>query len=99
MTILAFWSVDSDFDRDSFNDGTHEDSFRALWKHRHEIDAKFYDVESFIGDDAYGLYNYMGNADDLEQDYNDELLDGGHWCKALLIPSDDVRAIIGIEEE
>lgn len=99
MTILAFWKVgDLDFERHTFDCMTHEDAFRILWENREKIDAKFYDVESFTLDDAYGLHQYMGNADDLETDYNDELLDGGHWCKALLIPSDDVRVILGIEE-
>ena len=99
MTILAFWSVDSDFERDSFDGMPHEEAFRILWENQDKINARFYDVESFYGDDAYGLQQYMGNADDFETDYNDEELDGGHWCKALLILSDDVRAIIGIEEE
>jgi len=95
MTILAFWKVgDFDFERHTFDDCLHEEAFRKLWESRNLIDARFYDVESFTLDDAYGLHNYMGNADDLEEDYNDEILDGGYWMKALLIPSDTVKEII-----
>jgi hypothetical protein len=28
-----------------------------------------------------------------------ELLDGGHWCKALLVPSDKVKKIIRVREK
>lgn len=94
MTILAFWSVDSDFERDAFDGMPHEEAFRILWENQDKINARFYDVESFYGDDAYGLQQYMGNADDFETDYNDEELDGGHWCKAFLVPSEDVKQII-----
>ena len=95
MTILAFWKVgDLDFERHTFDDMPHEEAFRILWENRHKIDARFYDVESFYCDDAYGLQQYMGNADDFETDYNNEDLDGGHWCKALLVQSDCVKQII-----
>lgn len=98
MTILAFWKVgDYDFERHTFDECSHEEAFRKLWENQEKIDARFYDVESFIGDDAYGLGRWLGNADDLETDYNDELLDGGHWMKALLIPSDVVKEIIGVQ--
>ena len=103
MTILAFYPVDNDLDleRYSFEDMLHEDAFRLLWKNRRKLDARFYNIEDFVCDyDEYGLRRYLGSADDFEQDYNDEELDnGGWWCKALLIPSDTVKEIIGITEE
>ena len=95
MTILAFWSVDSDIERYDLDSMSHEEAFRILWTRRKELDVRFYDVESFYCDDAYGLQQFMGNADDFTEDYNDEELDGGQWwCKAMLIPSDDVKQII-----
>ena len=100
MIILAFWSVNNDyFERYAFDGVPHEDAFRELWEHREAIDAKFYDVESFIGKDANGLSRYMSNADDLEEDYNDELLDGGHWMESLNIPADAVAKIVGATRE
>lgn len=98
MTILVFWKVgDYDFERHSLDNTSHEEAFRLLWENQEKLDARFYDVESFTLDDYYGLHQYMGNADDLEEDYNDELLDGGYWMKALLVPSNTVRVIIGAE--
>lgn len=95
MTILAFWQVgNAGFERGDLDCISHEEAFEKLWWNRDDLCARFYDVESFIGDDAYGLHNYIGNADDFEMDYNDEVLDGGWWCKALLIPSDEVKGII-----
>lgn len=98
MTIFVFWKVgDYDFERHSLDNTSHEEAFRLLWENQEKLDARFYDVESFTLFDYYGLHQYMGNADDLEEDYNDELLDGGYWMKALLVPSNTVRKIIGAE--
>ncbi len=95
MTILAFWKVGSfDIERHTLDDVSHEEAFDILWHRQDELDARFYDMESFTLDDAYGLHQYIGNADDFEEDYNDELLDGGYWCKSLLVRSDDVRRIV-----
>lgn len=95
MTILAFWQVgNAGFERGDLDCISHEEAFEKLWKNQDDLCARFYDMESFTCDDAYGLHNYIGNADDFEVDYNDEVLDGGLWCKAMLVPSDDVRRII-----
>lgn len=95
MTILAFWKVgNGDVERHTLDNVSHEEAFDILWHKRDELEAKFYDVESFALDDAHGLHQYIGNADDFEEDYNDELLDGEHWVKVLHIPSDDVKLII-----
>ena len=73
MTILAFWKVgDSDMQRHTLDNVSHEEAFDILWHRQDELGARFYDVE----------------------DYNDELLDGGYWCKSLLVRSSDVRRIV-----
>lgn len=96
MTILVFWKVGNDLgiERNELDLISHEEALKKLWDNQEELDARFYDLESFTGDDAYGLHNHIGNADDFEVDYNDEVLDGGWWCKALLIPSDEVKGIL-----
>lgn len=97
MTILAFWSVTAggyDFERHSLDGESHEDAFRILWENRNKIQARFYDIESFDHSDSYGFFFDLPNADNFEEDYNNEYLDGGKWCKALLIPSDKVKQII-----
>ena len=101
MTILALYPVNNDlgWGREDFENMPHNDAFNVLWWNRYRLGARFYNVESFTEDDIYELSQYIGNADDFETDYNDEELDGGWWCKALLIPSDKVKEIIGIKEQ
>lgn len=96
MTILAFWSVTAggyDLERHSLDGESHEDAFRILWENRNKIQARFYDIESNREDNPYGI-NELLDADDFEEDYNNEYLDGGMWCKALLVSSDKVKQII-----
>lgn len=95
MTILAFWQVgNAGFERGDLDCISHEEAFEKLWKNQYDLCARFYDLESFACDDAYGLHNYIGNADDFEVDYNNEELDGGLWCKAMLVSSDYVSSIV-----
>lgn len=95
MTILAFWSVeDVRFSRDILENMSSKEAFQLLWENRDKIDALFYDMESFIGKDTHNLSRYIGSADDLEVDYNDELLDGGHWMKAISISPNTAFKII-----
>lgn len=61
--------------------------FEELWRRRESLGAHFYDM-----DDRYGfrgeLNEYLGSSDDFETDYNNELFDGGYWCKVVhLLPS------------
>ena len=98
MTILAFWSVDNEcFGRETMENLGSVEAFQLLWANRNKIDAKFYDMESFIGKDTHNLSRYIGSADDLETDYNDELLDGGHWMKAISISPNTAFKIIRSE--
>lgn len=99
MTILVFWSVLSKLGRHDLDNLSYEEAFKELWSKRDDIDAKFYDVESFGGRDLYGLQKWLGDADDFETDYNDEILDGGLWCKAISLPSRIVSDIIHSTEK
>lgn len=67
--------------------------FECLWKHREDIGARFFDMN-----DRYGfrgeLNQYLGSSDDFETDYNDELFDGGHWCRVVHLLPSVVKAII-----
>lgn len=75
------------FDRSWLENSSSSIIFEELWKHREIINARFYDL-----DDRYGhrgeLNQYLCSADEFETDYNDEVFDGGHWCKVVhLLPS------------
>lgn len=88
MTILCLWSVNSErFDRTWSEENSDAIIFETLWQKSESLGARFYDM-----DDRYGfrgeLNQYLGSSDDFETDYNDELFDGGHWCKVVhLLPS------------
>ena len=101
MTILAFWSVDSDIERHTLDNMLDSEAFEILFRRAMGGDEEFhfYDIESFSMDDAYGLRQHLLNGDDFQEDYNGEWLDGGHWCKVMHIPSDEVKRIMGIKEE
>lgn len=89
MTILAFWSAGSyDIERHTLDDVSDEEAFDILWHKRDELDAQFYDIEY----DGYD--RHMLNGSEFEQDYNDELLDGGMWVKVLHIDEEYVKQII-----
>lgn len=89
MTILAFWSAGSyDIERHTLDDVSDEEAFDILWHKREELEAHFYDIEY----DGYD--RHMLNGSEFEQDYNDELLDGGHWVKVLHLSIEDVKLIM-----
>ena len=98
MTILAFYPVNNDlgWERHDFDCMDDEKAFKVLWEHGDEVYARFYDMESHFGDrNTYDLPYPMRDADDFEEDYNDEELDGGWWCKTLHVPSDYVKQVMG----
>ena len=79
--ILAFYSVDSSYDRHCFDfyDTTKKDDCLNIYgKLLKEGNARFYDVG-----DKYDIVA-------LETDYNDELLDGGYWMIALYAINNDI---------
>ena len=79
--ILAFYSVDSSYDRDIFNcyDTTKkEDCLEIYGDLLKEGRVRFYDVG-----DKYDIVA-------LETDYNDELLDGGYWMIVLYAINNDI---------
>lgn len=91
MTILAFWTVGSyEVERHTLDNASDLDAFDILWNKRDELDVKFYDMTKRRTGDFY----LMGTPSDFEEDYNDEMLDGGHWCKVLHITTYDVKQII-----
>ena len=89
VTIICFWSVGvcgeemfGRHDLDSFCDLS---AFKILWKHREEIDASFYNINSISCDGP------MLNCIDFEEDYNNEMLDGGKWCRVMHLLEYDVE--------
>lgn len=79
--ILAFYSVDSSYDRDIFDlyDATKKDDCLEIYgKLLKEENARFYDMG-----DKYDIVA-------LETDYNDELLDGGYWMIVLYAINNDI---------
>lgn len=93
MKILAFWSVDSEFERDAFECMPAVDAFDLLWHKRDELNARFYDLDARLYNDS-DWQNGIGSISDFEDDYNDEILDGGMWCKMLYINKEDVKLTI-----
>ena len=96
---MVFYPVGNELGwaRDEFDADIDEFALKRLWKHREELDARFYDMDSHYGArDTYGLgYNHwFANSDEFENDYNNEDLDGGWWVKSLHVPSDIVKQII-----
>ena len=79
--ILAFYSVDSYYDRDIFDlyDTIKKDDCLEIYvKLLKEENARFYDMG-----DKYDIVA-------LETDYNDELLDGGYWMIVLYAINNDI---------
>lgn len=91
MKILAFWTVGSyEVERHTLDNMSDLDAFDILWHKRDELDVKFYDMTERRTGDFY----LMGTPSDFEEDYNDEMLDGGHWCKVLHLDEEDVKQVI-----
>lgn len=94
MTILAFWPVGSGVDRHAFDCCSHEEAFNQLWENRDKWGVKLYDIETDKEDNPYGIQSLLDGYD-FEADYNDELLDGGHWVFVMHLRSDYVKQVIG----
>lgn len=98
MTILAFWKVgrpgDSQPERHAFDCCTHEEAFKQLWNNRDEWEVKLYDIGTDKEDNPYGIQALLDGYD-FEADYNDELLDGGHWVFVMHLRCDFVKQVIG----
>lgn len=70
---LAFYRVDNskDYDRHTFDNMSVDEAFSLL---------------NELSDDEFRVYDLDHSLDalDLENDYNDEILDGGWWVAVLL---------------
>ena len=94
MTILAFWTVDNDtVDRHTLDNVSDLDAFDILWHKRDKLVARFYHMDTSSYSDPFGQYGIL-NASDFEEDYNDEMLDGGFWCKVLSVDEEDVKQVM-----
>lgn len=96
MTILAFWSVgvdQFDVERHTLDNVSGVDAFDILYHKRDELDVRFYDLGTFSYSDPLSQDGIL-NAYDFEDDYNDEILDGGRWCKVITIDREDVERIV-----
>lgn len=96
MTILAFYPVlnGMDWDRETFEEMSHEDAFKLMWQNRYKADVRFFDMDSSWDYDAYDLGQFFCHSGDFEEIYNDEELDGGYWVKTLYVRSDYVKQVI-----
>lgn len=76
MRYAVFYPAhnNKDYDRDSFNDITDDKVIAEMLREVKGI--KVYNLESTNRSKEVGLF-------DLEEDYNDEMLDGGYWLKIL----------------
>ena len=91
MTILVFWTAGNyEVERHTLDEVSDLYAFDILWHKRDDLDARFYDMTKRSVGDFY----YMGTSYDFEEDYNDEMLDGGFWCKVLSVDEEDVKRII-----
>jgi len=93
MRLLVFWAVSSKFERHEFDCDYDEDAFKRLWDNRKKIGARFYDLNARNYNDSMWQYG-IASLSDLEDDYNDEMLDGGYWCLILELDEDFVKQIV-----
>ena len=94
MTILVFWTAGNyEVERHTLDNVSDLDAFDILWHKRDELGARFYDMDTSSYSAPFGQYGIL-NASDFEEDYNDEMLDGGFWCKVLSVDEEDVKQII-----
>lgn len=77
-TLIAFYKVDSEFDRHSFDTMDDNEIYEKL-SQMSTNDCVIYDLST-----NKGTGKELDLAD-FERDYNDELLDGGWWTKVLVI--------------
>lgn len=94
MTILVFWEVGSyDVERHTLDNVSDIDAFDILWHKQDELNARFYNMDTSSYSDPLGQYGIL-NASDFEEDYNNEMLDGGQWTKVLRVNKEDIMKII-----
>ena len=88
--VLAFYSVNSKFDRQAFDcyDTTKKEDCIAIFrKLSSERSFRYYTM---------GLSKTQPDANSFENDYNDEMLDGGLWVIVLYALTDkDIDAMRG----
>lgn len=85
--VLAFYSVDGDYGRDSFdayNTNAKEDCIEIVKKLSEGTYVRLYDM----GTDSRNTRATMSRAEFIE-DYNDEMMDGGYWCISLNAINDE----------
>lgn len=100
MTLLVFYTVENglNWGRHDFDNLGDRDAFEKIWRNRRALDARIFDMESHYGDDVYGFGQELCHSEDFEEDYNDELFDGGWWTKALHLTSAEVESILHMPE-
>lgn len=101
MTLLVFYTVDNglNWGRHDFDNLGDRDAFEKIWRNRRALDARIFDMESHYGNDVYGFRQEFCHGGDFEDDYNDELFDGGWWTKVVHLTPEDVRSIIHMPDE
>lgn len=85
--VLAFYSVDGNYGRDSFdgyNTNAKEDCIEIIKKLNEGTYVRYYDM----GTDSQSTMASF-NRNEFVNDYNDEMLDGGYWCICLNAINDE----------
>lgn len=85
--VLAFYSVDGNYGRDSFdgyNTNAKEDCIEIVKKLNEGTYVRYYDM----GTDSQSTMASF-NRNEFVNDYNDEMLDGGYWCISLNAINDE----------
>ena len=98
MIILAFYPVDNDLGWDRNPDQLacleQDVAFKKMWEERDGLGARFYHMDTKDYGDPFGQHGIM-NADDFEENYNDEELDGGWWSIVFHVNGDFVKEVVG----
>lgn len=92
--VLAFYSVDGNYGRDSFdgyNTNAKEDCIEIVKKLNEGTYVRYYDM----GTDSQSTMASF-NRNEFVNDYNDEMLDGGYWCICLNAISDSDIAELNV---
>lgn len=82
--VLAFYAVSNggNFERHSFDSVTDFDACKALLS----LDTSECNMYCMDAD-----LQMLNDRREFETDYNDESLDGGYWCKAMHLTSDEIK--------